>query len=467
MQAFVTSVDLDKRRISFSLKPSRFADEDFQQDDPASEEDQEPLGVVEDIEMASAEEDGTDDTGSDAASEGDEDEESEIEPMAVDVSPDVQSLSRKQVDVTTIPSIARPAPTLKIQGGFQWSDDIPQKDAGDDSESSEDSEADEQSTKKKRKKKKQVALDLTADMHTKTPESTADFERVLLGSPNSSYLWIQYMSFQLQLSEIEKAREVAKRALDTISFREEREKLNVWIALMNLENVYGTDESLEGVFRDAARHCEPKTVYLRLASILEESGKHEVKLCFFFSCLWVAFKDVDGLAHHAWDVHTQKAEEQHKRTCKKFGQSSKVWTLFGEYHLRRGDVEQARSLLPRSLQSLEKRKRKLVNCRGAGNRATLTHELGRPDLKTISKFAQLEYKLGEPERGKTLFEGMVDSHPKRWDLWSIYIDMEAGQKDIQSMRSVGNWLRGDHSLSKLSLTDFFSETSLIACSLKK
>jgi len=221
-------------------------------------------------------------------------------------------------------------------------------------------------------------------MHAKTPDSTSDFERVLLGSPNSSYLWIQYMSFQLQLSEIDKAREVARRALDTISFREEREKLNVWIALMNLENVYGSDESLETVFRDAARHCEPKTVHLRLASILEESGKQE------------------------------KAEEQYKRTCKKFGQSSKVWTLFSEHYLKRGEVEQARKLLPRSLQSLEKRKH----------------------LKTISKFAQLEYKLGEPERGKTLFEGIVDSHPKRWDLWSIYIDMEAGQDDMQSIRNI-------------------------------
>ena len=97
----------------------------------------------------------------------------------------------------------------------------------------------------------------------------------------------------------------------------------------------------------------------------------------------------------------------------------------------------------------------------------LMHELGRPDLKTISKFAQLEYKLGEPERGKTLFEGMVDSHPKRWDLWSIYIDMEAGLKDVQSMRSVGNRPRGYHSLSKSCLNVSFSETSLIVCSLKK
>ncbi|KAI9461178.1 nucleic acid-binding protein [Russula earlei] len=381
VKAFVTSVDLDKRRISFSLRPSHFVDEDFQQtDDTSSKEDEGSLGVVKDVEMASVEEDGVDDAESDADSE---DEGSEAESMVVDIGADIQILDPKQGDVTIVPSSARPAPVLKIQGGFQWSGDIPQENA-DEPESSEDSDADEQGTKKKRKRKKKVELDLTADMHTKRPESTSDFERVLLGSPNSSYLWIQYMSFQLQLSEIEKAREVAKRALDTISFREEREKLNVWIALMNLENVYGSEESLESAFRDAARHCEPKTVHLRLASILEESGKLE------------------------------KAEEQYKRTCKKFGQSAKVWTLFGEHYLKRGDVEQARKLLPRSLQSLEKRKH----------------------LKVVSKFAQLEYKLGEPERGKTLFEGVVDSHPKRWDLWSIYIDMEAGQNDMQSIRNL-------------------------------
>lgn len=53
----------------------------------------------------------------------------------------------------------------------------------------------------------------------------------------------------------------------------------------------------------------------------------------------------------------QKAEEQYKRTCKKFSHSSKVWTLYAEHLLRKGDVEDARKLLPRSLQSLEKRKR--------------------------------------------------------------------------------------------------------------
>ena len=63
--------------------------------------------------------------------------------------------------------------------------------------------------------------------------------------------------------------------------------------------------------------------------------------------------------------------------------------------------------------------------------------LRRPtDLKTISRFAQLEYKYGDPERGKTLFEGIVDSHPKRWDMWSVYVDMEATQGNIQASRFV-------------------------------
>jgi hypothetical protein len=48
----------------------------------------------------------------------------------------------------------------------------------------------------------------------------------------------------------------------------------------------------------------------------------------------------------------------------------------------------------------------------------------------------MEYKLGEPERGRTIFEGIIDSHPKRLDLWSVYIDMEATQNDMNHIRSV-------------------------------
>ncbi|KAI9450572.1 hypothetical protein BJY52DRAFT_1079030, partial [Lactarius psammicola] len=189
------------------------------------------------------------------------------------------------------------------------------------------------------------------------------------------------MLFRLQLSEVDEARENAKLALSTINFREEAEKLNIWNALMILGNVYGTEESLESVSKDAARHYKPKTVHPRFASILE-SGKNEVNKIIIFSFL----------------VHTVSL-------------IAPFWTLFGEHYRTRGDVKQAWKLLPRSLQS---RKSSLQP-------TGLTRTI---HLFTISEFAQLEYKLGESEQGRTLFEGIVDIHPKRWDVCSIYIDTE-------------------------------------------
>ncbi|RPD57053.1 U3 snoRNP-associated protein Rrp5 [Lentinus tigrinus ALCF2SS1-6] len=384
VKAVILSIDTEKRRISFGLKPSYFEEQDFEKEE-SDEGDDEALrgsspafGVVEDSDddEDGAENDGEEESGDEVEAGEESSEESDDEGMDVDFTLDLQRPSGAP---------SAPADTLRLDGGFQWSAPDPAEDV--DMGSEEDSEVDgQQDSKKKKKKRKEIEQDLTADMHTKAPESNADFERLLLGSPNSSYLWVQYMSFQLQISEIDKAREIAKRALKTISFREEQEKLNVWIALLNLENVYGTDDSLEAAFKDAARHNDSKTIHLRMAEIFEQSDKPE------------------------------KAEEQYKRTCKKFSQSSKVWTLFGEHYLKRGMLEEARKLLPRSLQSLEKRKH----------------------LKTICKFAQLEYKFGDPERGKTIFEGIVDSHPKRWDMWSIYMDMEAGQGDIMNLRNLFN-----------------------------
>ena len=51
------------------------------------------------------------------------------------------------------------------------------------------------------------------------PETVADFDRLVLESPDSSLIWLRYMAFHLETAEIEKARAVAERALKTISFR--------------------------------------------------------------------------------------------------------------------------------------------------------------------------------------------------------------------------------------------------------
>ena len=51
------------------------------------------------------------------------------------------------------------------------------------------------------------------------PESAEDFERLVMGEPDNSMVWIQFMAFLVALGEVDKARGIAERALATINFR--------------------------------------------------------------------------------------------------------------------------------------------------------------------------------------------------------------------------------------------------------
>lgn len=58
-------------------------------------------------------------------------------------------------------------------------------------------------------------------------------------------------------------------------------------------------------------------------------------------------------------------------------------------------------------------------------------------MNLISKFGMLEFKYGQPENGRTMFEGIVSNYPKRMDIWSIYMDMEVkygGKQNVQQAR---------------------------------
>ena len=46
----------------------------------------------------------------------------------------------------------------------------------------------------------------------------------------------------------------------------------------------------------------------------------------------------------------------------------------------------------------------------------------------------MEYKHGFPERGRTIFEGIVANYPKRLDIWSVYLDMELKTGDVAAIR---------------------------------
>lgn len=76
--------------------------------------------------------------------------------------------------------------------------------------------------------------------------------------------------------------------------------------------------------------------------------------------------------------------------------------------------DRGRALLPRALQSLPSH----------------TH------IETTSKFGQLEFRSqnGDIERGRTVFEGLLSSFPKKIDLWNILLDLEIKNGDAEQVR---------------------------------
>ena len=48
----------------------------------------------------------------------------------------------------------------------------------------------------------------------------------------------------------------------------------------------------------------------------------------------------------------------------------------------------------------------------------------RDHIEVVRKFAQLEFAKGDPEGGRSLFEGLIADAPKRIDIWNVYLDQE-------------------------------------------
>ena len=85
------------------------------------------------------------------------------------------------------------------------------------------------------------------------------------------------MNFFLKMAETEKARAVALRALKTIFYREDSEKLNMWIALLNFDCIYGSQETLDDSFNKATQNCDSYKIHCHMAEIYIKANKLEVK----------------------------------------------------------------------------------------------------------------------------------------------------------------------------------------------
>ena len=384
VKVLVIKKDDKEKKLGFSMKASHFEDDEDSDDDSSGDDLDDAMEVEE-----------TAETYSDIDSDDENFASKLASKMAVEDSDDSGSSEAEQGSESESDAEDEGTKlTMDTDAGFNWGYDGLDKpkvkpnesDSSDDSESEDDEDTGKNNSHKSRKKqaqrrreeqeiaKREAALaDGTAD---ENPETAADFERLLAGSPNSSELWIRYMAFHLSVADVPAARLVAEKAIDRIEFREEREKLNVWTAVLTIEHKYGTDSSLKMAIERASGQNNPKQVYLRACEILE--------------------KDLSTKSS------VEKADAMYQKMCAKFKSKKGVWLAYLSYLLKQSRNEEAHSLLKRALLSL----------------APYKH------AETMSRFAQLEYEFGRPERARTLFDGLVSKYPKRLDLFYVYIDKE-------------------------------------------
>ncbi|KAK5955833.1 rRNA biogenesis protein rrp5 [Knufia fluminis] len=402
VKAKVLKVEADQRRVNFGMKASYFGgDVHGDGDDDEEDEDEEMVDSDADEEADDDEGDASDDEGVEldlAALAEQESMDDESEGVAIDLNDDADAM---EVD-------EKPAPAKSLSvGGFDWFG-MPSTTKTKRPVEAADDEAQTEKPKKK-KKKAEILVDRTGDLDKDGPQSVNDFERLLLSEPDNANLWVQFMAFYIDLGDIDAARDVAEKALKSIGLAQEQAKQFVWVALFNLENTFGDDETLDATLQRACQTNDPEEMHSRLASIYIQSGKHE------------------------------KADELFQTMMKKFTQNPKLWVNYATFLF--DTLEQparARALLSRALQALP----------------PFTH------FETTSKFAQLEFKTktGVPEEGRTRFQGLINLYPKRVDLFNIMLDLEMnlGPDNADQVRGVFEQVLSRKSLKPAKAKPFFA-----------
>jgi len=465
VQVVVLAVNAEKQQVSLSMKPSRFAEA------AAGDMDKLAAAAVPQRKAARASS-AVDGDGDETMAAGgrkqdpdrrredsDDDDDDDDRPVAAPVLFGVFGRVGAKAAAAPAPApapIPTPAPpaTVKVVGaearkatqarlgaGMDWSDDEGEGDTGDgasvggggDGGGDDDGDSAAGPSKATKRKAKKRAKDV-AELETRrleerlasgeaerNPETEDEFERLVAGGPNDSLRWIRYMAWQLSNTEVAKARAVAERALETISYREEQEKLNVWTALMNLEAQYGDTTSLGKVFARAQAAADPKAVHFALLGVYQRAGAEHAAAC----------EALFGI------------------TARKFGRDGKqVWVEWGAFKMRAGDAAGARDVLRRACTVLSAKDQ--IDCTVQFALMEYRFAAGGGGSGGGGSGDGAEYGLGagagcgSVERGRTMFESLLAAAPKRLDLWSVYLDQEvavaaaaeAGAAQVESVRRV-------------------------------
>ena len=281
----VLQVDEETGKISLGMKPSLFADDEMPDGDAGAGMEEDPLMADEDEEMEEdddddsadeaeeeeeiddddedAEDDESDEDDDESDEDDDESDEEGADVLEGDDDVDMDSEDGDDVDEDDegeddsddeddedsddedLEDDDKGAVDEDI--GFDWDDDKNAKDEEDEEDAADEGPKSKSKSKRERAKEK-AAKEL--ELHRKeqalrdkadaAPETAQDFEKLIMSSPRSlltsgSGTW----RFRCPWAHTTKGEIVAERAPAAIPADDEDERMNVWVAYLNLENLHG------------------------------------------------------------------------------------------------------------------------------------------------------------------------------------------------------------------------------------
>ena len=264
----------------------------------------------------------------------------------------------------------------------------------------EENDEEEKTTKKKsakerEKEKIKKELNLRNKEQEKTEEINAEYyEKLILSEHDNSLYWIQYASYILDNLGLESARKIFERAIKTIDISKQKEKLNIWIGYINLENIYGNENTLKSVVERALQVNDKKQIYLQLIRIYTNSKKYIIAYEIYKICIKDYFNDFE-----IWKKYLEFLFE--------INYAIKLQN--------KDDIPDTKTGLRRAMQILSEKKQ----------------------IDITIYYAQLLYAYDNIEEGRNTFDNIVKEYPKRKDIWFVYIDKEIKySKNVEKIRKI-------------------------------
>lgn len=215
-----------------------------------------------------------------------------------------------------------------------------------------------------------------------------ELEKQLLSEPNNPALWIKYMSEWTSRGDLIKARSIANRSLQTLPYHEEKDRLLIWSAWLHMEwhvmlgtfgNIVNEASKLDDVIKDSLQRAHEKRILLIL-----------------WDMYWKTFMSEKSLARERIQSLIPIMLSKLKQSCKVH---IFIWNYYANDNL------------------LEADKQYHTSC------AVLSNYPGK-QIKYSTKIACSAYRFEQKERGRTIFETLISQHPKRFDIWIVYLQAE-------------------------------------------